>query len=89
MPDTQKQGGNSQTLCVDVQELDYSALEESGGHATVVRFRLNNREVRIGDVLLVLGGGDILFHGMIGRIEPEGWATAEDRRGSALPLRSQ
>ena len=89
MPDTQKQGGNSQTLCVDVAELEYSTLEESGSHATVVRFRLRNQEIRMGDVLLVLGGEDILFHGMIGRIESEGWAIAADRRGSALPARIQ
>jgi len=36
-------------------------------------------------VLLVLSGGDIHFHGMIGIISEDGSAVATDRRGSLLP----
>ncbi|MCA1575617.1 MAG: hypothetical protein LC770_14055, partial [Acidobacteria bacterium] len=38
---------------------------------------------RAGDVLLVLSGIDIHFHGMIGSLA-EGWAVATDRRASLL-----
>jgi hypothetical protein len=44
--------------------------------------------VRAGDVLLVLSGSDIHFHGMIGVIE-DGRGTATDRRGSLLPATVQ
>jgi hypothetical protein len=37
----------------------------------------------VGDVLLILAGEDIQFHGFIGRIE-DGWAMAADRTGSML-----
>jgi hypothetical protein len=89
MSEIQRQGGNSQTLCVEKSELEYTSIEEAGGYATVVRFRLHNQDVRIGDVLVVLNSSDIIFHGMIGRIEVDGWALAADRRGSALPVRTQ
>lgn len=56
--------------------------------ATVVKFQLEDPRYHAGDVLLVLSGSDIHFHGMIGRIE-DGWATAVDRRGSLLPATVQ
>ena len=75
---------NSQTVVVDAATFEFETLEESNGHATVVRFRVENPDVRPGDVLLVLSGSDIHFHGMIGIIE-DGRGTATDRRGSLLP----
>jgi hypothetical protein len=75
---------NSQTVVVTADTFEFESLEEQNGHATVVRFRIENADVRAGDVLLVLSGGDIHFHGMIGRIE-EGHGIATDRRGSLLP----
>ena len=85
MPDPQKQGGNSQTLCIEFPELTFSAVEQSQGRATVIRFRMLNSEVKLGDVLLVLDGSDIRFHGLIGSVEPDGWAIASDRKGSTIP----
>ncbi len=79
---------NSQTVVVDSETFDFEVVEEVNGVATVVRFRVNNPNVRAGDVLLVLSGTDIHFHGMIGRIE-EGHGTATDRRGSLLPATVQ
>ncbi len=38
----------------------------------------------MGDVLLILDGEEIQFHGFIGGIE-DGWAVAADRNGSTLP----
>ncbi len=85
MPDSQKQGGNSQTLCIEFPDLQFTSLEQSQGNATVIRFRTRNSEVRFGDVLLVLDGPDIRFHGLIGQIDGDGWAVATDRRGSTIP----
>jgi hypothetical protein len=76
---------NSQTLVVDSNEFTFETLEETNGHATVVRFQLKNPDVKAGDVLLVLSGTDIHFHGMIGIISEDGSAVATDRRGSMLP----
>jgi hypothetical protein len=75
---------NSQTVVVAADTFEFETLEESNGHATVVRFLVENPDVRPGDVLLVLSGSDIHFHGMIGIIE-DGHGIATDRRASLLP----
>ena len=59
----------SQTIVVDANTFDFETLEQANGNATVVRFRVENPDVRAGDVLFVLSGSDIHFHGMIGIIE--------------------
>ena len=79
---------NSQTVVVDAAGFEFETLEETNGNATVVRFRIDNPDVRAGDVLLVLSGSDIHFHGMIGMIE-DGQGVATDRRGSLLPATVQ
>lgn len=79
---------NSQTVVVDAATFEFETLEASNGHATVVRFRVENPDVRPGDVLLVLSGSEIHFHGMIGIME-DGLGTATDRRGSLLPATVQ
>jgi hypothetical protein len=48
-----------------------------------VRFRVENPEVKPGDVLLILADAEIHFHGLIGKIE-DGYAIASDRKGSML-----
>lgn len=84
MPDEQRVANNSQTYVVEADEFCYETLEQENGQATVVRFQLDNSRFQAGDVVVVLSGGEIHFHGMIGRLA-EGWATATDRRGSLLP----
>lgn len=74
----------SQTVVVDAGSFNFETLEQANGNATVVRFIVENPDVRAGDVLLVLSGSDIHFHGMIGLIE-DGFGVATDRRGSLLP----
>jgi len=86
MPASQRQGGNSQTLCVELSELLFEAIEEKNGFATVIRFRLHDIDVKMGDVLLVLEGAEIRFHGMIGKIDEAGWGLAADRCGSTIPI---
>jgi hypothetical protein len=80
---------NSQTVVIESDTFDFETVEETGGNATVVRFQINNPNVRAGDVLLVLSGADIHFHGMIGAVSEDGSAIATDRRGSLLPATVQ
>lgn len=88
MPDEQRTANNSQTYLVDADTFDFETLEQENGQATVVRFKLDDPRYHAGDVLLVLSGSEIHFHGMIGSIG-EGWAVASDRRGSLLPATTQ
>lgn len=78
---------NSQTLVIDSNEFTFETLSDDNGYATVVKFKLENPQVTAGDVLLVLSGSEICFHGLIGKIE-DGYATASDPRGSQLPART-
>ena len=80
----QNQNANSQTLVIDAEEFTFETVEQHNGVATVVKFKLENPGVRLGDVLLILAGAEIQFHGFIGRIE-DGFAVAADRNGSLLP----
>jgi hypothetical protein len=84
MPDNQSQNVNSQTLVIDADQFAFETIEQRNGIATVVKFKVENPDVRIGDVLLILSGTDIHFHGFIGGIEG-GYAMATDRSGSLLP----
>jgi hypothetical protein len=88
VPDEQRTANNSQTYCVDANEFIYETLEQQNGQATVVRFQLTDPQYHAGDVVVVLAGDEIHFHGMIGRLA-DGWATATDRRGSLLPATVQ
>jgi hypothetical protein len=88
MPDEQRTANNSQTYVVGADEFAFETVEQLNGQATVVRFRLEDPRYHAGDVLLVLSGTDIHFHGMIGSLA-DGWATASDPRGSLLPATVQ
>jgi len=88
VPDEQRTANNSQTYCVDADEFAYETLEQANGQATVVRFQLNDPQYNAGDVIVVLSGSEIHFHGMIGTLA-DGRATASDRRGSLLPATVQ
>ena len=88
MPDEQRTANNSQTYCVSADDFAYETVEQANGQATVVRFQLDDPRYHAGDVIVVLSGSDIHFHGMIGSLA-DGWATATDRRGSLLPAMVQ
>ncbi|HEX8000345.1 MAG TPA: hypothetical protein VF528_18330 [Pyrinomonadaceae bacterium] len=88
MPDEQRNANNSQTYLADADNFDFETVEQENGQATVVRFKLDDPRYHAGDVLLVLSGTEIHFHGMIGSIA-DGWAVASDRRGSLLPATTQ
>jgi hypothetical protein len=84
MPDEQRIANNSQTYVVDADQFSYETLEHNNGQATVIRFQLLDSRFHAGDVVVVLSGGEVHFHGMIGRLA-DGFAIASDRRGSLLP----
>ena len=88
MPDAQRTATHSQTYVVDANEFSFETIEEKNGQATVIRFPIDDTRYYAGDVLLVLSGTDIHFHGMIGKTEA-GWAIATDQRGSLLPATVQ
>lgn len=84
MPEEQRTSNNSQTYLVGADEFSFETVEQENGQATVIRFQMNDPRYQAGDVLLVLSGTEVHFHGMIRQIE-NGWATATDPRGSLLP----
>jgi hypothetical protein len=88
MPEEQRVANNSQTYVANADDFVFEAVEQTNGQATVVRFRLEDPRYHAGDVLVVLSGSDIHFHGMIGQIA-DGWAIASDPRGSLLPATVQ
>ncbi len=88
MPDEQRVANNSQTYVVSADDFSFEMIEQTNGQATVVRFRLDTERYHAGDVLLVLSGSDIHFHGMIGSLS-DGFAIASDRRGTLLPATVQ
>ena len=88
MPDEQRVANNSQTYAVDADNFAFEAIKQENGQATVIKFRLEDPRYQAGDVLVVLSGSEIHFHGMIGQIS-DGWAIASDHRGSLLPATIQ
>ncbi len=88
MPDAQRTATHSQTMVVEADDFSFDTVEQENGQATVIRFPIDASKYYAGDVLLVLSGTDIHFHGMIGKTG-EGWAIATDRRGSLLPATVQ
>ncbi len=83
MADSNTSLTNAQSLVIEKKDFDYITVEEANGKATSVKFQVMNPSISIGDVLVVLEGTDILFHGILNRME-DGWATASDPRDSLL-----
>jgi len=88
VPDEQRTANNSQTYVVDANDFSYETIEQQNGQAVIVRFPMDDPKFQAGDVVVVLSGSDIHFHGMIGSLA-DGFATATDRRGSLLPATVQ
>ena len=72
------------TISFNADSFEYEAVAQENGNATVIKFPLDQKLYSPGDVVVVLGGEDITFHGIIGKIE-DGFAFASDPRGSLLP----
>jgi hypothetical protein len=88
MPESQRTATHAQTYLVDADTFEFETLEHDNGQATVIRFNLSDPRYQAGDVVLVLSGTEVHFHGMIGKIA-DGFAIATDRRGSLLPATTQ
>lgn len=88
MPEEQRVANNSQTYVTSADDFQFEVLEQQNGQATVIRFKLEDPRYHAGDVLVVLSGTDIHFHGMIGQVI-DGLAIASDPRGSLLPATVQ
>jgi hypothetical protein len=73
-----------QTLSFNADTFEYEAAAQENGNATIIKFAVDDKKVSPGDVVVVVSGEDISFHGIIGKIE-DGYAFASDPRGSLLP----
>jgi hypothetical protein len=89
MPEQQQAALSSQTYVVGAEDFEFETLQHNNGAATVIRFKLGDANYVAGDMLVVLDGADIHFHGMIGQVEEDGHAIASDPRGSLLPATVQ
>jgi len=73
-----------QTLSFKAESFDFEAVAHENGNATIIKFSVDEKKVSPGDVVVVVSGEDISFHGLIGKIE-DGYAFASDPKGSLLP----
>jgi hypothetical protein len=73
-----------QTLSFNADTFEYEAVASENGNATIIKFPVDHKLNSPGDVVVVLSGEEITFHGIIGKIE-DGYAFASDPKGSLLP----
>jgi hypothetical protein len=73
-----------QTISYNVSNFDYETISQVSGNAGIIKFKLDHKENSPGDVVVVLDDSEIIFHGVIGKIE-DGYAFASDMTGSLLP----
>ena len=72
-----------QTISFNADEFEYEAVAQENGNATIIKFPIDEKKYSPGDVVVVVSGEDITFHGIIGKIE-DGHAFASDPKGSLL-----
>lgn len=72
-----------QTLSFNADTFEYDVVSQDNGNATVIKFPIDEKQYSPGDVVVVLSDADIVFHGIIGKIE-DGEAYASDPKGSLL-----
>jgi hypothetical protein len=72
-----------QTLSFNADTFDYDVVSQENGNATVIKFPIDQKLYSPGDVVVVLQDADIVFHGIIGKIEDD-HAFASDPKGSLL-----
>lgn len=72
-----------QTLSFNADNFDYDVVSQENGNATIIKFPIDEKQYSPGDVVVVLQDSEIVFHGIIGKIQ-EGEAYASDPRGSLL-----
>ena len=77
-----------QTLSFNADTFEYETVTHENGNATIITFPIDEKLYSPGDVVVVLSGDEITFHGIIGKIE-DGRAYATDPKGSLLPATVQ
>ena len=77
-----------QTISFNADDFDYETVTQDNGNSTVIKFKIDHKLYSPGDVVVVLAGDEINFHGIIGKIE-DGYAFATDPTGSLLPATVQ
>jgi len=73
-----------QTLSFNADTFEYESVAQDNGNATIIKFPIDEKKYSPGDVVVVVSGEEITFHGLIGKIE-NGFAFASDPKGSMLP----
>ena len=73
-----------QTISFNAETFEYESVAQENGNATIIKFPIDEKQFSPGDVVVVVSGEEITFHGIIGNIE-EGHAYASDPKGSLLP----
>ena len=77
-----------QTISFNAETFEFEAVAHENGNATVIKFPIDEKLFSPGDVVVVVNGEEIAFHGLIGKIE-DGHAFASDPKGSLLPASVQ
>lgn len=77
-----------ETHCYDAKDFKYETLEQVNGNASLISFEITQEHNTMGDVVVVLSEGEIVFHGIISKVQ-DGWALAADPSGSLLPATVQ
>jgi len=72
-----------QTISFNADTFDYDVVSQENGNATIIKFPIDEKQYSPGDVVVVLSETDIVFHGIIGKIQ-DGEAYASDPKGSLL-----
>ena len=70
-------------MSFNADTFDYDVVSQDNGNATIIKFPVDQKLYSPGDVVVVLQNEDIVFHGIIGKIE-NGEAYASDPKGSLL-----
>jgi hypothetical protein len=73
-----------QTISFNADNFEYETVANENGNATIITFPIDEKLYSPGDVVVVLSDDEIVFHGIIGKIE-DGRAYATDPKGSLLP----
>ena len=73
-----------QTISFNADGFEYEVVAQENGNATIIKFPIEEKQYSPGDVVVVVAGDEINFHGLIGKIE-DGYAFASDPKGSLLP----
>lgn len=73
-----------ETLSVSINNFEYETITHENGNSTLIKFKIDDSRYSPGDVVVILDGANIIFHGIIGKIEDK-FAYASAPRGSLLP----